>query len=633
MVSISLNMIVKNEAHIINETLENLMKIKFSYWVICDTGSTDDTISIIKEFFKKRNIPGELIQHQWKDFGYNRSLALDCVYNKSDYVLIFDADDLIQGDLDASDLKDDMYKLKIGKDFTYTRPLLVNNRLRWKYIGVLHEYLECSDNYKTESILEGNYYIESRRLGNRSLDKNKYIKDAEVLEKAFSEEKDLGLRDRYAFYCAQSYKDAGYYEKCVEWYKKVLKLNNWSQEKYYSCLMISYYSEDKLFYLNLANNYDHERTEHISEMCKYFDECENHIVVNSLYHKYKNRKTNLKNKLFLRKDEMEIEYYNSISAFYVKDYQSGYDCSIKLLKARKKVNLILKNIHYYSMCYDKNDLIWLFELTNSLILKNSSLTKTWNSLFDKIEYSEKKYIHQNIDKPKIFLSITSCKRLDLFKKTMNSILNNWTDYDMIDYWFCVDDNSSEKDRSEMKEKYPFFDFCYNEGNGHKYSMNIIWDKLNTLKPKYWIHLEDDFVFFDKRSYVKDAIKGLEYLDVQQILFNRCYAETIEDYNISGYIDKGEYCLHEYSNVKENYLNNKYWPHYSLRPSLILTESILALGNYDSENNFFEIDYAKRWFEKGYKSGYFNKITSKHIGKLTKDNKELNAYGLNNKNQF
>ena len=53
--SVCLNMIVKNESHIIERTLEMLCsKIYFSYWVICDTGSTDDTCNIIKTFFKKK---------------------------------------------------------------------------------------------------------------------------------------------------------------------------------------------------------------------------------------------------------------------------------------------------------------------------------------------------------------------------------------------------------------------------------------------------------------------------------------------------------------------------------------------------------------------------------------------------
>ena len=53
--TVCLNMIVKNESHIIRETLEMLCnKIKFSYWVISDTGSTDNTREIIQGFFNEK---------------------------------------------------------------------------------------------------------------------------------------------------------------------------------------------------------------------------------------------------------------------------------------------------------------------------------------------------------------------------------------------------------------------------------------------------------------------------------------------------------------------------------------------------------------------------------------------------
>ena len=49
MVRVCLNMIVKNEAHIIEETLTKLTnKIKFDHYIISDTGSDDNTIEIIE---------------------------------------------------------------------------------------------------------------------------------------------------------------------------------------------------------------------------------------------------------------------------------------------------------------------------------------------------------------------------------------------------------------------------------------------------------------------------------------------------------------------------------------------------------------------------------------------------------
>ena len=55
MVSICLNMIVKNEHKVIKRLMESVCSIIDCY-CICDTGSTDDTIEIIETFFKKDTI-------------------------------------------------------------------------------------------------------------------------------------------------------------------------------------------------------------------------------------------------------------------------------------------------------------------------------------------------------------------------------------------------------------------------------------------------------------------------------------------------------------------------------------------------------------------------------------------------
>ena len=54
MPKLTLSMIVKNESHIILECLNSLYK-EIDYWVIVDTGSTDNTKEIITNFFKEKN--------------------------------------------------------------------------------------------------------------------------------------------------------------------------------------------------------------------------------------------------------------------------------------------------------------------------------------------------------------------------------------------------------------------------------------------------------------------------------------------------------------------------------------------------------------------------------------------------
>jgi glycosyltransferase involved in cell wall biosynthesis len=51
--TLCLNMIVKNESRIISRLLESVAGVIDTY-CICDTGSTDNTIDIIKTFFDKK---------------------------------------------------------------------------------------------------------------------------------------------------------------------------------------------------------------------------------------------------------------------------------------------------------------------------------------------------------------------------------------------------------------------------------------------------------------------------------------------------------------------------------------------------------------------------------------------------
>ena len=684
--SICLNMIVKNESHIIEKTLNNLCSyFDFSYWVISDTGSTDDTINIIAEFFNKKNIKGELIKNEWVDFGYNRTIALKQAYNKSDYLLIFDADDYIHGNLIIPKiLTCNMYNLNIGKDFCYKRPLLINNKLVWEFKGVLHEFLSSKDNnnFSSQTTIEGDYYIESGRRGNRSLDKDKYLKDAKILENAYNTETDNDMKNRYSFYCAQSYKDCNLCKESIFWYKKVLDSNNWSQEKYFACLMIGdQYKklgefEEMVNYYSKASTYDIERIENIVRLTEYYYDKGNHLFVNMLYEKFKNyNKTPSSDKLFvdINSYENNLEYFNSISGYYVKDFNSGYESCKRIINSNHNVinkeknnnyiDTTINNLLFYSDMIEKDnvsEIKILFKNLNDKINKrasNSNLERLWKLLYNRLDFCkyDKKNILDNTalhkklkESFKIIVTITSCKRYNLFERTINSIINTWKDIGLVDYWFCVDDNSSSLDRVNMLNTYPFINYYFkNESEkGHKKSMNIIYDKLKEIKPKYWIHLEDDFEFYEVDDYISKGIKCLDLFqeeNVKQVLFNRNYGETIKDYTIKGHLETDsrdeykEFCLHDYKPGESfPYSNCKYWPHYSFRPSIIDTEAILSLGNYDTEETFFEMSFAKKWTSKGYKSAFFNKLTCLHTGRLTseRNNKDIkNAYDLNGEEQF
>ena len=74
----------------------------------------------------------------------------------------------------------------------------------------------------------------------------------------------------------------------------------------------------------------------------------------------------------------------------------------------------------------------------------------WDLAFQETKWSRKEYRPSPKEKIEVLLTMTTCKRFDLFEQTVNSILHHWTDLDQVDAWFCVDDNSSEEHKKQMK---------------------------------------------------------------------------------------------------------------------------------------------------------------------------------------
>jgi glycosyltransferase involved in cell wall biosynthesis len=667
MSTLCLNMIVKNESHILATTLAHLCEhFTFSYWVICDTGSTDGTQEIIRDFFKQKGIPGELTEESWRDFGYNRTVALNQAYNKSDYVLIWDADDSFQGKLILpATLTYDSYRFSFGG---YFRPQLVNNRRRWKYVGVLHEYLTQCDGEISTTNVGGSYQCISGRTGARNKDSEKYLKDALVLEKGLVEEPTNG---RYAFYCANSYRDAKKPEKAIEMYKRTLEIKSWSEELYlscvriYECLLGLGREVEGLGYLVEAHKYSTHRIEHILPLVRYYSSQKMYnmsityytTLAQKTYEAFGTDRSKYDNCLFIQWNDnlFYFPYQVIIPALHAGQHDIAHTMFKTIWRTKVLtpgdwyLNNLFSNLAFLKVADpDLETLQDMLEYCQALRDRGFQFTDQHNKNIAVYIDAHKSILIapqknpmqllRSVVKPRVVLTITTCKRLDLFEQTMNSIIHTWTDLNMVDYFFCVDDNSSAEDRAHMKELYPFFDFYMKgpEERGHRESMNIIWQRLKELQPTYWIHMEDDWLFFRRDAYVAKSIDFLDKYENQQIhqvLFNRNYTELYSDWDIQGgaALEPG-FTVH----VKDMACtgrNSAYWPHYSFRPSMVRTSAVLSLENYNSPNTFFERDYANRWNFAGYRSSFFDTISAKHIGKLTRDKTGQNAYTLNDVSQF
>ena len=125
--TVCLNMIVKDEAHVIGRCLATARPL-IDAWVVSDTGSTDGTQALIRELLA--DLPGTLLERPWVDFAHNRTEVLDASRGLCDYSLIIDADDMLEIDdgfaLPALDA--DAYSLRIGDaSLSYHRKQLVRS--------------------------------------------------------------------------------------------------------------------------------------------------------------------------------------------------------------------------------------------------------------------------------------------------------------------------------------------------------------------------------------------------------------------------------------------------------------------------------------------------------------------------
>lgn len=231
MKTLCLGMVVKNERLNIKQTLETVKPI-IDYWVIVDTGSIDNTKEIIKETLK--DVPGELIERPWVNFGYNRSEVAMLTKNKADYSLMLDADFLIElNGFDKDKLVDDQYDLQIKWVGTgFYNPLLFNNRLSWKSVGVVHEYW-YAEGVQTRSKLPSLSLNHDRHGPAR----DKGLCDIKLLEQGIIDEPNNA---RYHFYLANTLRDVGKYKEAIEIFSKRISMGGWIEEVFYSKYQIGY---------------------------------------------------------------------------------------------------------------------------------------------------------------------------------------------------------------------------------------------------------------------------------------------------------------------------------------------------------------------------------------------------------
>ncbi len=323
--SICLNMIVKNESKIITRLFDSVLPLIDSY-CICDTGSTDDTVNLIKTYFNGKNIPGKVIFEPFKNFCHNRNFSLQSAVGMSDYLLLMDADMILEvKQFDKRLLgKADSYHLLQGNDsFYYQNVRIVKNNGLYSYSGVTHEYINTPANSILGGIPKNILFI--RDIGDGGAKSDKFERDIRLLTEGI---KDEPTNVRYYFYLANSYYDHGDHDLAINIYKKRIEMGGWNQEVWYSYYRIGLCHKQKgnmdaaIYSWMAGYEYFPDRLEAIYEIIHHYRNDSKHKLCYIFYKialDILKQNNNIDGHLFLHKDaySFQIFYEFTIIALYV----------------------------------------------------------------------------------------------------------------------------------------------------------------------------------------------------------------------------------------------------------------------------------------------------------------------------
>lgn len=214
MAKLVLTQIMKNEAHVITRMLNSIKSIVD---IVClvDTGSTDNTIEVVKNWGLENNVETHVFERVFDNFENSRNYSIQMAREitngrGSDYWGFWlDADEVleIQPNFNKNGIDKDLYMFNTYINvMKYTRNECYKLDKPFRFYGPVHEFIVCDDRNITSGLMDG--LVVRVQMDGGSWKGNipeKYKSHAHVLEKYI----DANRQDpRWIFYTAQSYHDS-----------------------------------------------------------------------------------------------------------------------------------------------------------------------------------------------------------------------------------------------------------------------------------------------------------------------------------------------------------------------------------------------------------------------------------------
>lgn len=407
MPTICLNMIVKNESKIITRLFDSVLSIIDCY-CICDTGSNDNTVEIIKAYFDEKLIPGKIIQEPFQNFAYNRTFALNSASGMSDFALLMDADMILKltnfNKLMLLNGADVFHILQGNDNFSYNNARIVRNNGKTKYIGVTHEYLDTPNEFKACVFPKTMIFIND--VGDGGCKTDKFIRDIRLLKEGIEKEP---TNERYHFYLANTYYDLEYFEEAIKYYKKRIELGGWVQEVWHShykiglCYKKLGKMSDALFAWMEGYDVLPDRLEGVYEMLTYYRTNSKYKLFKLLYdniRQYLSPNINRDTCLFLQNDVYMYKIFQeyTIAAFYlgVKTINDEVISVLNNCTNERDINNLLSNLKFYNTTLKQTNVIKKMEDSITIKVNNDDIKFNSSSSclipYTSDKYSDAKYL-------------------------------------------------------------------------------------------------------------------------------------------------------------------------------------------------------------------------------------------------
>jgi len=230
-------LMVKDEEHVMESTLQPYVDAGVKAYLILDTGSTDRTIEVTHAFFKKNHITHYFIEQEaFVDFSTSRNRALDYAeqrFPQAGFMLMVDAEwymhnvkGLLEYCAQEVNSSSSCYFIRlITPQLDYFLPRMMRAGRKVRYIGVVHETIEIADGKVPATIW---FEVKTTERGDTK-SKNRWIRDRDMLLKHLQKHPDS---PRDTFYLAQTFGCLKDLDSAYKYYLIRTEMKGWDEENF-----------------------------------------------------------------------------------------------------------------------------------------------------------------------------------------------------------------------------------------------------------------------------------------------------------------------------------------------------------------------------------------------------------------